>query len=335
MQFLKCWLALAAGFILLSSAPAAQADPAADLAKFSVFPPLDLNKLANGKVQVARGPALDFPRDLSVQALYLVPAPLAKTVELHKQWDPSRHPEMKVYLHGDLSATPRANDFSKMAGAPNNGAVKALLAATEKLPDKGPLQMSDAEAQTFGKGSGASAVNVFWSHLLLQRATNFAGRGLAGEPPYEFGGQTARVSEEVSRLLKEQPKIRAQFRPLIDQTPLGGSTGAAPSQYWELFDVDGTAAYSLGASYSVASGDFAQLLDLQYYASSGYFAFITLYQMWPVTVGGKPATLVWRGDSLSSLSLSELHGIERVGSGAAMMKEIQRMVTYFQKDNGQ
>lgn len=318
--------------LLFATAGARAADALAELGRFSVFEKLDPGRLAGEKVVSARSPALDSPRDLSVQAVYLVPAPLHKAVELHRQWDPARHPELKVYLHGDLSAKPSAAEFAKLNTVLDNHAAHALAAATSKLPDKGELQLSDAEAQSFAKGQPAGA---FWSRILLQRASDFAAHGLAGQPPYQAGGQSARVADEVSRLLKEQPKVRAQFRGLIEQTPLGGGAGSLPgSGYWELFDVEGTGALSLGAAYALESRDAAQLLDLQYFASGGYFAYLTLYQMWPVTVNNQPATLVWRGDSLSSLSLGELRGVERMGSGAAMMKEVQRAIGFFQRDSG-
>ena len=82
------------------------------------------------------------------------------------------------------------------------------------------------------------------------------------------------------------------------------------------------------------TGDAAQLLDMQYYASGGYYVYVTLYQMWPVTVNGQAATLVWRVDSMSSLSLSDLGPFDRMGSGAAMMKDIQRIINFFQRDTG-
>src|SRR5215210_5080052 len=86
----------------------ARADATAELAKFSVFLQVDLQKLAAGKVVVARGPAMSFPRDLAVQALYVVPAPISRAFELHKQWEPTRHPELKVYLHCELGLKPSA-----------------------------------------------------------------------------------------------------------------------------------------------------------------------------------------------------------------------------------
>src|SRR4051812_47929192 len=87
---------------LVFASPLRAADAVAELGKFSVFEQFDLGKVAGGKVLAARGPALDSPRDLGIQAVYLVPAPLAKAVELHRQWDPTKHPQLKVYLHGDL-----------------------------------------------------------------------------------------------------------------------------------------------------------------------------------------------------------------------------------------
>ena len=125
------------------------------------------------------------------------------------------------------------------------------------------------------------------------------------------------------------------FARLIDTTPLGAGAGSLPAQlYWELFDVDGTGAFSLGASYVKDGADSTQLLDLQYYASGGYYVYFSLYQMWQTTVDGKPATLVWRGDSIASQSLGELRGVEKMGSGAAMMAEVKKAVTFFLKDTG-
>ena len=200
------------------------------------------------------------------------------------------------------------------------------------------LQLSKAEAASFkGSVDGAlpAAVRDFWSHLLFQRATAFAQHGPAGEAPYDSSTGSVRVADEVSRLLREQPNLRAAFRLIIEKSPLGGGAGSlAPLPYWELFDVQGQAAFSLGMSCSTLSSDSAQMLDFQYYASGGYYTYFTLYQMWPIAVGGKPATLIWRVDSISSLDLSDLRPIERMGSGAAMMKDIQRIVSFFQKDMG-
>jgi hypothetical protein len=315
--------------------PRVRADPLADLAKYSVFSQVDLSALSSGKILTARGPAVDFPRDLSVQAVYLIHAPVARTLQMHQQWDAGKHSELKVYLHHDFSTHPTLADFTQ--SIPGNSAVRKLTDATEKLPAIADLQLSKPEAAAFkntgGSGAFPPAVQAFWSQLLFHRASGFLQHGLSGLPSYDSADGSARVSDEVSRLLGEQPKVRAAFGPIIGHSPLSGGSGSV-LPYWELFDVEGHAAFNLGAASSLQSGDTAQMVDLQYYASGGYYAYITLYQMWPVTVSGQPATLVWRVDSMSSLALSDLRPFERMGSGAAMMKDIQRIITFFQKDVG-
>jgi hypothetical protein len=310
-------------------APCAHADPLADLAKYSVFSQVDLSGLSAGKILAQRGPSLDFPRDLTVQSLYLIHAPVARALDMHKQWDAGKHPELKVYLHHDFSTHPTLADFS--LSLPGNSAVRRLADATGKLPDMGDLQLSKAEAAAF-KGSTFPA---FWSQLLLRRASAFLQRGFGGQPPYDSADGSVRVADEVSRLLREQPRVRAAFGPIIGRSALSGGAGSLPLfPYWELFDVEGEAGFSLGSASSLQSGDSAQMVDFQYYASGGYYTFLTLYQMWPVTIDGKPATLVWRVDSISSLSLADLRPFERMGSGAAMIRDVERIISFFQKDMG-
>jgi hypothetical protein len=105
--------------------------------------------------------------------------------------------------------------------------------------------------------------------------------------------------------------------------------------FWELLTADEQGVLTLGASYrrSGANGTF-QAADALYYASGGYYAGVTLYQMWPVEVGGRPATLIWRGDLISSASIASLHGIERVASESALMRDISKATSLFRRDTG-
>ena len=96
--------------------------------------------------------------------------------------------------------------------------------------------------------------------------------------------------------------------------------------------VEGQAAVDLGALYYRSSPDSWQGVDAPYYASDGYYVLLTFYQMWPVKAGGQDATLVWRGDLISAGSLANLHGMERMGSSTAMMRETQKSISYFLKD---
>ena len=318
------------------------ADPAAELASFSAFKEVNIEKIAAGGATVARGTAMGFPRGLAVESCYVIRKPLAKTAEFHLQWNPLKHQDLKVYLHTESTGHPTLAEFQKIASAPANAAVKGFVAATEKLSAGGSdLQLSAAEAKAFGSegASGPSGgaipapVGGFWSNVLFQRAQAFFSGGLGKLPAYETLGETVRPLDEVARLLKETPRLRSHFSSLVEATPLAGGKGAlAPAPYWEMFDVEGEAAVSLDALYYKSGADAWQSVDIAYYASAGYYVFLTFQQMWPVKVGGQDATLVWRGDLISAPHLATLHGMERMGSSTAMMRETKKSIDSFLKD---
>jgi len=325
--------------LFLGAGLTVKADPVAELSSFSEFRDVDLSKLASGKILTSHGSPMHFQRGMAVQACYVVHLPFQKAIALHKQWNPTDHPELKVYLHHDLPAKPALADFRDIASAPSNGSVKALVSETEKLPDpKAVLQLNAEEAKQFSKDGGSSKgavpanVASFWSNVLSQRAANFAAGGASKEPAYNLTGDTVHPAQEFAKLLEEQPKIKGEFKPILGETGLTDGAKGSPSLYYELFDVEGQAAFTLGASYSKAEGETWQGVDAQYYSSGGYYVLATLYQLWPVKIGAEEATLVWRGDVLSSAELAELHGVERMGSTGAFMKEVQKTITLLQKD---
>jgi hypothetical protein len=307
----------------------AHAGPVEELADFSLFKNVDTAKLAKGDILAVRGQSVTFPRAASSQACYVVNAPVLKTVELHERWTPMKHPELKVWLHVDFTGKPSADVFKKAGTAPDNASVRSLANATESLnPDQPQLQMARAEAKLFSKGA-KGLQGAVWANLLQQRTGAFLSGGLSHEPPYEVGDESIRVSDEAAQLLREQPKIRAQFSALTDK--LAGSP-SSPQLYWELSDVEGQAGFSLGAVLKKQSDTGWQMVDAQYYKSGGYYVLLTFYQMWPVQIDGKEATLVWRGDFVSSATLGELHGVERVASGTALMREVKKTIGIFLKD---
>ncbi|MDB6154746.1 MAG: hypothetical protein JWL90_3199 [Chthoniobacteraceae bacterium] len=299
------------------------AEPVAELEEFSAFPKIDLEELAKGKVVTARSPAMSNARHLSVQACYIVEAPVLKTVELLKHWDAARHPQLKVYLQGSVSLKPGVDNFTKIATAP-----AAFIEASQKM-EPNHFQIGAAEAQKFSGVEGEAAIGAVWSKLLAQRATAFVSGGLAKQAPYENG--QVRASAEAATMLGEQSKIRARFAGLIAGTPLGGG-GITPSLYWDMFEVEGDAHVSLGALYGRANAGGWQGVDINYFATGGFFVHLTFFEFWPVQIGNSAATLVWRGDLLSSASLASLRGVERSGAGTVMMRQLQKGAALFQKD---
>ena len=314
-----------------------RADAVSDLASFSIFGKVDLAQLAKSDVKTAHGPPMSNSRFLAVQSCYVaLGSSPAQQIEALRRWDATRHRELKVYLHSDLPSNPTPANFEKLKDAPGNASVRSFVAATQKL---GPsLQISKEEAKKFSAGGGGGAmpapVVAFWTDILTARTKSFVSSGMSGQPPYDHAGPSVRASDEVNGLLREQGKIRNQFSSFLGATGIGRGAGSLkPELYWELLDVDDQGVVTLGASYSRSgAGGTYQAADALYYASGGYYVALTLYQMWPVTVEGKPSTLVWRGDMISAASLSSLHGVERLASESVTMKNITKAVTLFRRD---
>ncbi len=332
-------IAIAALFLLalLVSPRSSSADPVSELASFSVFDKVDLAQLAKSDVKTAHGPPMKNARFLAVQSCYVVPGSPAQLMTALRRWEPTRHRELKVFLHSDLPSNPTPANFEKLKNPPNNASVRSFVTATEKLSSD--LQISKEEAQKFsagGAGGGVmpASVAAFWAELLTARTKAFVSGGMAAEPPYNHAGPSIRASEEVNGLLREQGKIRQQFSGLLGATGIGRGSGSLTSDlYWELLDANDQGVVTLGASYSRGgAGGTYQSADVLYYASGGYYVALTLHQLWPVTVEGKPSTLVWRGDMISSAELGSLHGVERLGSESVMMKNITKAVTAFRRD---
>ena len=323
---------------IATAASRVMADPAAEITSFSVFKEVDMKKLAKGDVIAASGATMKFARGLEVETLFILPIPVAKANDAQQKWDPTGHSALKVYQHVDLPRRPSGQDFQRLANAPHNSSVGKFASATEKLnPERPELQMSAAEAKGAGSagkfeagGKGMTpSIAAFWGELLHGRTNAFAAGGLAGQPAYlTRSSSSLRPADEAAALLGERAAIRKQFSALAG-TMTGGGGG---SLFYELFDVEGRAAVSLGATFSRAAGESMQSGTVQFYSSDGYLVMLTFMQMWPVQVDGKPATLVWRSDMLSASQLGELHGIERSGASVAMRKEIQKNVSAMVKD---
>ncbi len=335
---LKTLGGLGAAFLILLGAANGRADGVSEMAAFSVFGKVDPAQLAQSDVKVMRSPTMNSPRLVSVQSCYVTPRSPAQEMAVMRDWNPAKHRELKIFLHSDLPGSPGPNDFVALRKAPDNSSIGDLVSKTQKLsPD---LQISQEEAKKLstanaaGGGAMPGGVASFWMNLLAGRARAFATGGSAAEASYNHTGQNIRANDELNALLREQGKVRGQFANFLGGTGIGRGTGSSkPEMYWELLDVDGDGVLTLGAAYRRGSGNGPyQSADVLYYASGGYYVALTLFQMWPVNVGGRPSTLVWRGDFISSEQLASLHGVERLASESAMMKDITKAVTLYRRD---
>src|SRR5262249_10137962 len=342
----QCFVVRMCGLVFLISVflrlglMTARADAISELASFSIFDKVDLAQLAKSDVKTAHGPPMSNPRFLAAQSCYVATGVSpAQQMQALRQWDATRHRELKVFLHSDLPSNPTAANFEKLRNAPDNASVRSFVAATQKLGSG--LQISKEEAKKFSAGAAGGGgtipgpVAAFWADGLTARTKAFVSGGMSADPPYDHAGPSVRASDEVNGLLREQGKIRNKFSALLGATGIGRGAGSLkPELYWELLDVDDEGVVTLGTSYNRGgAGGTYQAADVLYYASGGYYVALTLYQLWPVTAEGKPSTLVWRGDMISSAPLGSLHGVERLGSEAVIMKKINKAVILFCPDS--
>ena len=114
---------------------------------------------------------------------------------------------------------------------------------------------------------------------------------------------------------------------------IGGRGSLKPDLYWELVEAQDEGVLTLGASYhrDMPGGGF-QVADGLYYSSGGYNVVLSLYQLWPVDVGNRASTLVWRGNFVSANVLADLHGIERVASESILRKDILKSASIFRRE---
>src|ERR1700710_1535157 len=111
---------LVAGMLTLVMGTNLHADPVAEMASFSVFKTVSLEKLASGTVMSVRGVPMSGARDLALESCYVVRKPLQKTADFQRRWNPARHSELKVSLHADFPLPPNAAQFQQVGNAPAN-----------------------------------------------------------------------------------------------------------------------------------------------------------------------------------------------------------------------
>jgi hypothetical protein len=326
--------ALALTAFIGGGAPLVRADAVSELAGFSVFPKVDLAQLSKGEAKPVRSGSSGNARYLAVQTAYVVPGSPAGVLAKMRSWNPARYPDLKVYLHSDSGS-----DFARLQSAPSNSAVNYLVTATAQ--HSSDLQLSAAEMKGLAasgpdQGGMSGAIASAWAKILAGRSQAFASGGSSAQPPYENVTPPIRPGDELNGLLRGQEKIRRQFSGLLEGTGIGRGGGSIkPDMYWELLNADEKGVLTLGASYNrPGAGGTIQTANARYYASGGYYAGLTLHQLWPVEVEGRASTLVWRGDMISSASVGSLRGIERIAAESTMIKDISKVVALFRRDVG-
>jgi len=317
--------------VVFLSVPAV-ADVNSRIKQVTGFSGVSANDLADGSIRTSM---LSFNRnqDLGVESLFFVPATPDSVVNRITSWSPTSHPELGVYIHQEISIPPAAKDFAKLDGAASNAAMRLLERETLRSIQR--FNLSNAEKglanSMFAKDKKPDAVRRFWKQLLNERATTYFTQGVAKLPPYSQGGKEIKVREETLALIRSQPKIFGNFKPILADAIFAPKDSIKRKAYWELFSIQGFGTFNLGAIYWQKGGEGWQVVDYQYYYSSGLYANLILYQIWPAQSGGRSGSVVWRCDLLSS-PFFDSSGVNRMGTNMMMQQEIKKTIEMIKSD---
>jgi hypothetical protein len=281
-----------------------------------------------------------FTQGIFAQTCFAVPVSAAEAAQRLQAWDPAQHQAPNVLSFTQVPVPCDADDFQTLELKPNQHALRWLLdRSLETTPARSELNLSHNEARQLAAYAKANpdpkGVSSFWAKLLQDRAMAFQRLGFAGVTPYEVGGKTVSPVKLLQTMLREKPEVAREFAPLLQKC---GALGEQPTEaltpflYWGLCEANHRGTVNLGAVYSLALGDRHLLLDVQYYVSGIYYTIVTLYEVWPIQVGSRLGTLVWRGDFFAAPTIGLTRGTERLAYGAIMQQELKKAVRCFQND---
>jgi hypothetical protein len=315
---LRC---LAIAFLIFPVA--AQAGDAADaLRPWSSVEDVSLRELATGKIATNFNASMNLARGMSCQAVFIVNAPLETTHQTLLKFNPTRHPELEVFQH-HVFHDEKDCGFGKLLLNPKNSAAAALI---RSMDDASEIQLAKHELPLMPRTRSADAARQFLTGILHERWSRFSAGG-------DFGSvATYDAGSEIRSLLGEEGRMARHFSTLLAPLFAKGTPVTPKFFYWDQSVVDKRAAVQLGAVYGVEMPDKRQVLDVTCYSSYGYLVSVTLYELLPVTFGGKTQTLVWQGSLVSTTGIEGGFGLKRKIGARMMVSDVEKWIRIFRDD---
>lgn len=318
------------------------AGPLEQLKSVSHLPPFDLARLKSGEIVTLRGTNGDFPRGVSLESCYFVPAPLAAVGTKLLHWDPTKHPKMETRLYREYGFASSGDAFQTLRLSAAITDDRWLLDHTFAIADGGPagdLHLTALEIEIIRKGVSRKGVgsaqareaqaNDVWKEILRRRSDSFAQGGVSAVAPY---GTDPSISpgSEFRGLLTLNGAAAKYFRSILGARPV--ATSASPADeavgYWETALVRGHTTLQLGVFAARKSADSWQLIDCVYYPTDTYLMALDLFQLWPVEGG----TAVWQVGAVSAPFRTYLGGADRFIAGKQLSAETIETIKAFRAD---
>ena len=298
------------------------ADPASAFAPWSSVKNYDLEKLARGKVVAECNGSMNFARGISAQAVFIVQAAPDAALRSLLASDPTKRPEQETWQRPTFHTAQDAG-FARLKLDLKLPPMRRLI---ESMRERKGLHLTRDEIALLPTGDRLDDVQHFWAELIRQHWLRWTEKGELRSTD-EFD-----VRSEIASLLKEEPQIARHFAELLTPFTQSGPPPIPAQHYWDLSNVNHSAAVCLGVIYTRAAQDRLQVLDVSYYSSSGYLASITLYEFLPITLDGSTRTLVWEGCMVSAPALAGGFGLKKAIGSRLMLGDFEKSIHFFQQD---
>ena len=274
----------------------------------SPFKDFTLSQVADGQVLESRQGSSLSTQIEAVQTCFVIKASPDAVAARILSWNPAGKSGLDVSKHQALSSSAGSDAFEKtLATFFKSSDDDANWIATQSKNAKDSsceLLLTSAEKNNLAAASTPAKLTSAWATLLANRFSGFRDHGA---PDFN--------------------SLRSAVKKL--------GTGEIPSPsdavyYWEVGDVSNRGKLSEGVSWSDSSGPL-RVFDGEFFVTSEYTASLNVSTLWPVTVNGKTATLVWRVDSAFSNQFTDQGGAERIASSGLILASTKKTVEALQQ----
>jgi hypothetical protein len=179
-----------------------------------------------------------------------------------------------------INTDPQVRESGEFSDAGSLARLQISPDATEAFLKARPgeaLNLSADEIAAFNalRSSGPEVALSQVRKMLLNRFRAYKTSGLTGIAPYDRGGQTTDVADELrkaSDALVVLRKYMPAFQQVLLDFPHATAPGMSQAFRWVHYDIDGSSTLVLMHEIAAADGDARAVVQRQYYVSNGYNA---------------------------------------------------------------
>jgi hypothetical protein len=269
----------------------------------SPFKDFTISQVADGQILESRDGSSLSPQIEAVQTCFIIEAPPDAVAARILGWNPAGKPGLEVSKHQALPSSPGPDAFSGTLAAFFKSGGEGNWIATQSKNAKDTsceLLLTGAEKSQLVAASTPARLTTAWATLLANRFRSFRDHGA---PDF------ASLRSSLKRL------------GVGDIPDPSGNAG----YYWEVGNVSDRGEFSEGVSWSDSSRPM-RIFDGEFFVTSEYAASLNVSTLWPISMKGKPATLVWRIDSAFADQFTDQSAAERIASSGLILSSAKKTI---------